>query len=121
MPPAYPHISLFDPPVRQAVVGSALFLTALALMGLGVGTLVRNTAGAIAAAIGLVVVPQVATGPLSEELRTWIYRLTPTAGLAIQETRGRHLIDPWLGVGVAFGYAAIALLLAYVLLRWRDV
>jgi len=121
VPPAYPYISLFDPPVRQAVVGSALYLTALALMGLGIGTLVRNSAGAIVAAIGLVAVPQIATGPLSEELRTWIYRLTPTAGLAIQQTRGHHLIDPWLGVGVAFGYAAIALVLGHVLLRSRDV
>jgi ABC-type transport system involved in multi-copper enzyme maturation permease subunit len=52
----------------------------------------------------------------------WVQRLTPTAGLAIQQTRDRFdtAIGPWAGFGVLCAYAAVALGAAYWLLRRRD-
>jgi hypothetical protein len=121
VPPAYPYLSLLDPPVLRAVVGSALFLAAVALAGLGAGVIIRHTAGAVATVVGVVLVPQLVAGPLGEDVGLWVNRLTPAAGLAVQQTRGEALIDPWLGLGVAFGYAAIALAAGYLALRQRDV
>ncbi len=121
-PPAYPSPSLADAPVLRAVVGTALFLAVLALFSLGVGAILRRTAGAIAFVIGLVVVPQVVASVLSVDATTWVQRITPIAGLAIQQTRHRFdtAIGPWAGFGVLCAYAAVALGVGFLLLRRRD-
>jgi ABC-type transport system involved in multi-copper enzyme maturation permease subunit len=121
-PPSYPHPSLADEPVLRAVVGSALFLAVLALLSLAVGAILRRTAGAVTLVIALVVVPQVLGVVLSVGVTSWVQRLTPTAGLAIQQTRDRFdtAIGPWAGFGVLCAYAAVALGAAYWLLRRRD-
>lgn len=121
-PPAYPTPSLTDGPVLRAVVGTALFLALIALFSLGVGAILRRTAGAIVLVIGLVVVLQIVTGVLSVEASTWVNRLTPVAGLAIQQTRPMPdtAIGPWAGLGVLGGYAAGSLAVAFWLVRRRD-
>ncbi len=48
--------SLGDPGVLRAVIGGGLYLTVLGLLALGLGTLIRHSAGAIAALFGLVLV-----------------------------------------------------------------
>ena len=45
-----PRIS--DPGVLRAVIGGALYLTGVGLLGVGLGTILRRTAGAIAALVG---------------------------------------------------------------------
>jgi ABC-2 type transport system permease protein len=45
-----------DPAVWLGLVGAAGFVTLIGLMALGIGTIIRNTAGAIAAALGLLLV-----------------------------------------------------------------
>ncbi|HET6793601.1 MAG TPA: hypothetical protein VFH45_04120, partial [Acidimicrobiales bacterium] len=45
-----------NPGVLRAVVGGGLYLTVLGLLALGLGTLIRHTAGAIAALFGLLLV-----------------------------------------------------------------
>ena len=50
--PAYPPVSLTDPGGPRAVVGTALLLTAYALLALGVGTILRHSGATIAAASG---------------------------------------------------------------------
>jgi hypothetical protein len=121
-PPAYPYKSLADPTVLRAVVGTALVLTVLALFALGLGAILRRTAGAIVIVIALVVVPGVLTGLLPLEVEKWVTRLTPLAGLAIQQTRDRYdnWVAPWPGFGVLCAYAAISLGLGFWLLRRRD-
>jgi hypothetical protein len=118
-PPSYPHPSLSDGPVLRAVVGTALFLAVLALFSLGAGAILRRTAGAITLVIGLVVVPQLVTSVLSVDATRWVQRVTPIAGLAIQQTRHRvdTAIAPWAGLGVLCAYAAVALAAALWLLR----
>ena len=46
------QVSLSDPNVTRAVVGAGLYLTVLGLFAIGVGGLIRHTAGAISTAIG---------------------------------------------------------------------
>src|SRR5215831_12706984 len=51
----YP-VSLSQPGVTRAVIGSGLYLTVLGLFALAIGSLIRHTAGAITTVIGLVLV-----------------------------------------------------------------
>ena len=46
-------VQLSHPGVTRAVIGSALYLVVIGLVGLGLGALVRNAAGGIAALFGL--------------------------------------------------------------------
>lgn len=124
VPPAYPYVSLVDPPVVRAVIGTALFLTVLALFALGVATIMRRSASAIAVVLGLLLVPVVVADALPERTRELVRELTPIAGVAIQTTRERvdNLpIGPWGGLGVTVAWAAGAMLVAAWTLRVRDV
>ena len=50
------NVSLGDPQVFRAVCGATAYLVFVGLLGLGLGTIVRRTAGAISALFGLVLV-----------------------------------------------------------------
>jgi ABC-type transport system involved in multi-copper enzyme maturation permease subunit len=121
-PPAYPYRSLTEWPVLRAVVGTALFLAVFALFGLGVGTILRRAATAITLVVAVVLVPQLIASNLSLEASKWVNRVTPLAGLAIQQTRHRFdtPIGPWAGFAVLCAWAAATLALAFWLLRRRD-
>jgi ABC-2 type transport system permease protein len=49
-------LDVADPAVWLGLVGAAGFVTLIGLMSLGIGTIIRNTAGAIAATLGLLLV-----------------------------------------------------------------
>lgn len=121
-PPAYPHVSLLDGESLRAVVGTAAFLALIALFSLGVAVIRRRTVGAIVFVIALVVVPQLVAPVISEDADIWMSRLTPIAGLAIQQTvdRAGQVIGPWQGLAVLCGYAVLALGLARWQLGRRD-
>jgi len=122
-PPAYPYLSLTNETVLRAVAGTALFLTLLALFSLGLGFVLRRSARAITLVLALVLVPQLAGDLIpSIEAAKWMVRLTPVAGLEIQQSRLRFdtAIGPWAGLAVLCGYAAVALLAALWMLRRRD-
>lgn len=121
-PPAYPHVSLLDSSSVRAVFGTALFLAAIAVFSLAVAAIRRRTIGAVVFVISLVVVPQIVIPVISPDATIWVSRLTPIAGLAIQQTsdRGEYVIGPWAGMGVLAGYAAVALGIALYQLRRRD-
>ena len=50
------NVTLGDPNVLRAVIGGALFLAVCGMLAFGLGTLLRHTAGAITASIGLLFV-----------------------------------------------------------------
>src|SRR5262249_16947244 len=102
-PPAYPYRSVFEAPVLRALVGTALVQAVLAMFSIGVGTLLRRSVRAVVALVALVVVPQIiGSVALSVDAAKWLGRLTPAAGLAIQQTRLRFdtAIGPWAGFAV---------------------
>ena len=56
------HLS--DPGALRTVLGGGLYLALVGLLGLGIGTLIRRTAGAIATLVGLIVIlPVLRPGP----------------------------------------------------------
>jgi len=124
--PAYPPPSLATEPVLRAVIGSGLFLAALALLSLGVGVILRSTAAAITTLVAVTFVPLIIAEPgsplLPAEVGLWVRRLGPMAGLAIQQTRERPdtAIGPWAGLAVLCAYAVVVLLVAGWLLNRRD-
>jgi ABC-type transport system involved in multi-copper enzyme maturation permease subunit len=114
--------SLGDPNVARAVIGAALFLTALGLLGLAIGALVRNTAGGIAAFAGVMFVLPGLNALLPSSWSNAIDPYLPlSAGSAIMAIRpDSSLLSPWAGFAVFCGYTvALGALAAYLLVR-RD-
>jgi ABC-2 type transport system permease protein len=120
----YAALSLADGSVLRAAAGSALYLALIALLSLGVATLVRDSAAAIGLVLGLLYLAPIVSQAVSDP--TWhdrIERYTPMdAGLAIQVTRdlSSQPIGPWEGLGVLAAWAAGALLVGGTVLRLRD-
>ena len=114
-------ISFSHPGVARAVIGAALYLTIVGLFGLGLGAIIRNTAGGISAFAGIMFV----LPPLMNVLpASWNNAASPYLPLAAGEsilsiTPGNHL-SPWVGLALFAGYAAAALAVAAVLLVRRD-
>jgi ABC-2 type transport system permease protein len=108
--------------VAQAVIGAALYLTVVALIGLGLGTILRHTAGGVAAVIAVLVGPQILVGFLPADLADDLYRWLPSpAGLAISTNQpDSTLLSPWAGFAVFLLYAAAVLALGAWRLRRRD-
>lgn len=124
MPDGYPPLSLADGPTLRAFGGTVLYLGLIALLSLGVATIVRHTASGISLVLSLLyVVPILAQSVTDEHWRELLQRYSPmTAGLAIQATK--HVdtlpIRPWPGLAVLAGYSAGALFIAAVLIKIRD-
>ena len=116
---------LGDPGVLRSVLGTGLYLAVLGLLALGLGTLIRRTAGALAAVIGLVFVLPVLVQGLPSAWQAAVTRYLPSA--AAQAIIGRskfappgHLLPPWTGFALFCAYAAAALTAAAVMLNRRD-
>src|SRR3954470_9458494 len=114
-------VSLSDPGVARAVVGAALYLTVVGLFGLGLGAIVRNTAGGIALFAGLMFVlpPLMNVFPASWNDAASPY-LALAAGEAIMATTPGNHLRPWVGLALFGGYAAVAIGIAALLLVRRD-
>ena len=115
--------TLASPNTLRAIVGAALFLVAVALLGLGLAAILRHTAGAISTLFGLLLVLPLLVNFLPEEWQAEINPFLPViAGLRIVQTvpvvPG---FDAWVSLLLMFGYATIALVIGSVLLRRRDV
>jgi ABC-2 type transport system permease protein len=121
--PHHLNTALGQPGVARAVLGSALFLTAIGLLGLGLGTLLRSTAGAISALFGLLFALTILAGFLPGALSSQVRKFLPeNAGSDITAVaRDPGSLGPWAGFGLLCLYAAVALGLSAWLLRRRDV
>jgi ABC-2 type transport system permease protein len=120
----FPLESLADGPTLRAAAGSVLYLALIALLSLGIATLVRESAAAIGVVLGLLYLSPIILGVVTDPV--WSHRLERyapmSAGLTIQDTTGlRSLpISPWGGLGVLAAWVAAALLAGGLLLRRRD-
>jgi ABC-type transport system involved in multi-copper enzyme maturation permease subunit len=114
--------TLSAPGVLQNVVGAALFLVAVSLLGLGLAALLRHTAGAISTVFGLMLVLTILSNFLPSDWQANVDKYLPlNAGSVIwQQHPEPHLLGPWTGLGLLFGYALIALVAGAVVLTRRD-
>jgi ABC-2 type transport system permease protein len=116
-------VSLSQPGVLQAVVGSGLYLTVLGLFALAIGGLIRHTAGAITAVIGMVLVIFPLAGLLPSSWGAHIHAYLPTiAGQLITQDKpaAGQLLSAWQGFGVFCAWTVLLLAAAIFLLQKRD-
>jgi ABC-type transport system involved in multi-copper enzyme maturation permease subunit len=112
-----------DPHALRAVVGTALFLTVLGILAIGVGALVRNTAAGIALFVFLLFVLPGITALLPQSVNESVSQYLPlNAGFTVATSTfdNSHHLAPWTGFAVFCGYAAIAVAAAAVGLLRRD-
>lgn len=116
--------SLSDPGVARAVTGAGLYLAVLALFGLGLGAVLRSSAGALTTLFGLLFVPRLILQILPDSWQNTVGPYLPmTAGESVYAVNPRGMeaaLAPWTGFGVFCAYAAAALLAAFVLIGRRD-
>jgi ABC-2 type transport system permease protein len=116
------RLSLTDGPALRATAGSVAYLVLIAILGLGVAAIVRDSAAAIGAVLGLLYLPPILIPAVADpRLHRLLEQAAPmTAGLAVQATTDRPPIGPWAGLGVLAAWSAGVLLAGIVLLRRRD-
>lgn len=123
------NTTIGQPNVLRAVIGGALFLTACGMLAFGLGMMLRHTAAAISAAVGLLFVVTVVVGFMPTSWQADISKWLPmNAGDQIWRQRtlppGVHLavpvFSPWTGFAVLCGWAAIAMIGGLILFRRRD-
>jgi len=115
-------VSMSDPGVARVVFGTALYLTGVGLLGIGFGALIRNSAGAIAALFGvLLILPELADLLPSSWDPNVIPYLPSNAGQAVLSVvPDPTMMQPWNGLALFVGYALALLAVAAVLLKRRD-
>jgi ABC-type transport system involved in multi-copper enzyme maturation permease subunit len=120
----------------RVIVGTAAMLALAAVLAVCLGAILRRSAAAITVAILLVFMPFLLAllNVLPAGVGGWLLRLTPAAGVAIEQSiprysqvatfnspvRGYYPLSPYAGFGVLCLWTAAALALALVMLRRRD-
>lgn len=121
----------------RVIVGTAALLAVAAVLALAIGTILRRSAAAVAAAIVLVVLPYIlgTAGVLPAGPSQWLLRITPAAAFAVQQSipaypqveghydplHGYFPLAPWAGFAVLCAWAVLALGAAAYAVRTRDV
>jgi ABC-2 type transport system permease protein len=110
--------------VLTAIIGTALFVTIVALIAYGVGSIVRHTAGAIAIVVALLFIVPILEQTLPNDWRWDIMRFLPDAATrVISVTVGGpnpHLWSAWPQLGVTALWAAVLVGIGAYLFRNRD-
>jgi len=120
----------------RVIVGTAAMLALAAVFAVALGAILRRSAAAITIAVVIVVMPFLLTAlnVVPAGVGDWLLRLTPAAGLAIEQSiprysqvtsvtspvQGYYPLSPYAGFAVLCLWTAAALALALVMLRRRD-
>lgn len=118
-----PSLGLLDPTVLQVVLGMAGYLTAVTLVGLALGVLLRSTAAAIATVfLGFYLLPELATFLIPA---TWFDRigdyLPSTAGTQIYALEANaEGLGPAVAATVLLAWTAAAIAAGATALARRD-
>ena len=133
-PPVWPVWSLTSQVGLRVVVGTAALLAVTALLALAAGAILRRSAGAITAVIGLVIFPLVLAIILPLGPAVWVLEYTPAAAFSLQTStlrypqvntacipyHGCYPLAPWTGFAVMCAWAVLGLGVAAYLLHRRD-
>jgi ABC-2 type transport system permease protein len=120
---SHAQASLSTPGAERAILGAAAYLTLIGLIAVGLGFLIRNTAGAIATLFGIVLVAPILASTLPAPYSTDVAKYLPlNAGSQVITTINPdpNLFGPWAGIGITALYAVIALVSGAVILKRRD-
>lgn len=114
--------ALAEPGVTRAVIGAAMYVTVIALLGLGLGALLRSTAAATSALFGVLFVPPVLSEAFPRSWHEAIQRWAPmNAGSRILFVHhASNAVGPWTGLAVLTSCSFAALATSAWLLTRRD-
>jgi hypothetical protein len=109
-----------DPGVPRGLLGAGLFMCVIALIGLGLGAIIRHSAGAVAGLFSLVFIAPLAASALPAP---WDTRIEPylisELGQQMSALRPADL-TPGTASVAAVGYAVVTLAVAGLLIARRD-
>lgn len=112
-----------DPDLVLPLLGGALYLAMVSVFALGIGAILRSSAGGIAAALGAILLLPIAFIMIPAQ---WALDVSPflilNAGLALFGLNGftSAAFETWQNVLIVLGWVIAALAAAAVLLRRRD-
>lgn len=116
--------SLADPDVFLPLLGAALYLALLAVFALGVGTMVRSSAGGIGIVLALILVVPTVLGMIpadwAQTIVTYLLSDAGTNMFAPASLTGPDSFTAWQGLLVVLGWVAASGIGAAVLLTKRD-
>jgi len=116
------QISFGDPGVARSLLGGALYVTLVGIFALGIGSIVRNTAGGIATFAGIffVIPPLMNILPVSWNNAISQYLPSEAGRQLFSLHQAAHSLSPTAGGLLMLGYCALAVAVAAVLLVRRD-
>ena len=118
-----PHATLGQPGVLRAVLMAGAYPALIALIGLGLGAVIRHTAGAISAVVGMLFVLPLILLPLGTSIQNSVGQFMPMLIAENSLTAVKpvaHSLSPGLGFGVLCLYAVVALAAGGWALARRD-
>ena len=115
-------LSLTEPGVLRTVIGSALYLTVVVIIGLALGGLLRRTAAGLAVFAAVFFVVPIIVGALPHSIQVFARYLPSNAGGALwgNPLSTGTLLSPWAGFAVLCGYAVVLTAAAAWRLRRHD-
>ena len=127
---------LGEPGTVRILLGTSLYLTAIALLAFAIGAILRHSAGAMATVLGLLLVIENLLKFPWEPFQLISPFLPSTAGLTIMTPQAQldamatqaalsqgamgPVLGPWQGFAVLVAWVAVLLTAAAVLLRRRN-
>ncbi len=117
-----PHATLGQPGVLRAVLMAGAYPALIALISLGIGAIIRHTAGAICALVGVVFVLPLLFFSLGSSLQNTAQKFLPdtmrNSLIAVKPVA--HMLSPGLTFGLLCAYAMVALAAGAWALTRRD-
>lgn len=117
-----PILGIGGPHVLRAVIGTGLYATFIGLMGMGLGTVLRHTAGSIVAGIALLLVLPGLAHTLPENVWHSVLEYWPTeAGSQfVMLHKQFYALSPWWGLLVFIAFIVALLSFGGWLMNRRD-
>lgn len=117
-----PHTTLGSPGALRAVAGSGVYVCLIGMFAFGLGTIIRHTAGAISAFLGILLLVPVLIRALPNSLANRIEEFMPDhiGAVVVSFNMGGDSLAPWTGLAVLLGYVVVLLLVGCWLLVTRD-
>ncbi len=118
-----PHATLAQPGVLRAVLMAGVYPALIALTALGLGAVIRHTAGAISAVVGILFVLPLILLPLGTSIQNSVGQFMPMLIAENSLTAVKpvaHSLTPGVGLAMLCVYAAVALAAGTWALARRD-
>jgi ABC-2 type transport system permease protein len=115
-------VTLASPGAARSIIGVGLYLGLLAVLAVALGTIVRRTAGAIAALLGVILILPALLLTLPVSIQDTVVKFLPAnAGQSIfTTTKDSSTLSPWAGLTIFALYVAAAAAIGILLIRRRD-